>query len=159
MTEGDLPRVHAWLAEPHVAEFWSAEPGELEALLRDDEPAHAFIASADAMPIAYLQTYRIDDHPDYAAHVAVGADAAGVDMFIGEPAFAHRGLGAPLLAQFVADIVWSVTRARTCWIDPAADNARAIRAYVKAGFEYVKTVHIPGEDQPEYLMRLIRGER
>lgn len=157
MTHADLPRMHGWLAQPHVRPFWSVEPGELEAILDDAEPAHAFIASADDQPIAYLQTYRIDNHPDYAAQVCAGANAAGVDMLIGEPAFAHRGLGGPMLAQFVDEIVWPVTGARTCWIGPSADNARAIRAYAKAGFEYVKTVAVAGEQQPEYLMRLVRA--
>jgi RimJ/RimL family protein N-acetyltransferase len=163
MTDADLPRLHGWLEQPHVRAFWSDEPRTLagvaehyRGMLEGTDPAHPFIAAADDLAVAYLQTYRIDDHPDYAAHIAVGADAAGVDMLIGEPTYAHRGLGAPLLAQFVDEIVWPLTGARACWIGPSVDNTRAIRAYLKAGFEYVKTVHVPGEAQPEYLMRLIR---
>src|SRR5207244_3953761 len=136
----------------HVREFYHDEPRTLAEVsehyrsrLDGTDQTHPFIASADELPIGYLQTYRIDDHPAYAGVVAVGADAAGVDMLIGEPSFAHRGLGAPLLAQFVGKMVWPLTGANTCWIGPSVDNTRAIRAYVKAGFEYVKTVHVPGE--------------
>ncbi len=164
MAEADLPLLHGWLEQPHVREFWSDEPRTLvgvaahyRGVLDGSDPTHAFLAYAEDVPLGYLQMYRIGDYPDYAAHVDVGADAAGVDMLIGEPAYAQRGLGGPLLAQFVADIVWPVTGARACWIGPSVDNARAIRAYVKAGFEYVKTVHVPGEGEPEYLMRLVRA--
>jgi len=159
----DLPMLHGWLEQPHVREFWSDEPRTLDGVaahyrgvLDGTEPTHGFIAAADSVPMAFLQTYRISDYPEYACHVAVGPDAAGVDMLIGDPSYAHRGLGGPLLAQFVTDVVWPVTGATACWIGPSVDNARAIRAYVKAGFEYVKTVRIPGEDTPEYMMRLLR---
>ena len=37
-------------------------------------------------------------------------------------------------------------------------NRAAIRAYEKAGFTYLKTVEIPDEDDPEYLMRLARAD-
>lgn len=164
LVEADLPLLHGWLEQPHVRAYWADEPRTLagvaahyRGVLDGTEPTFGFIASADKMPMAFLQTYRIDSYADYAAHVAPGEEAAGVDMLIGEPAFAHRGLGAPLLAQFVDEIVWQVTGARACWIGPSADNARAIRAYAKAGFEYVKTVRIPGEAQPEYMMRRARA--
>ena len=40
-----------------------------------------------------------------------------------------------------------------CVIGPAASNAIAIRAYEKAGFRHLNTIVVPGEDEPEYLMR------
>jgi aminoglycoside 6'-N-acetyltransferase len=162
LTEADLPRLHDWLEQPHVRAFWRDEPRTLDGVaeryagvLAGTEPTYAFIASLEELPIGFLQTYRIADHPDYAARIDVGADAAGVDMLIGDPSFAHRGLGAPLLVQFVDEVVWPVTCARACWIGPTVDNTRAIRCYQKAGFEHVKTVLVPGDDQPEYLMRLV----
>jgi aminoglycoside 6'-N-acetyltransferase len=163
MLESDLPRMQRWLAEPHVRAFWTDELHTLEAVTAHYLPrivgadkSHPFLALAGDAAIGYLQTYLIDDHPDYAAQVDVGPSSAGVDMLIGEPGFAHRGLGGPLLRQFVDEIVWQVTGARTCWIGPAVDNPRAIRAYEKAGFVHVKTVAIAGEAVPEYLMMLPR---
>lgn len=153
LTEADLPRLLGWLEQPHVRAFWRNEPRTLEQLaehyagvLAGTEPTYAFIASLEDLPIGYLQTYRIGDHPEYAAVVQV--EGAAVDMFIGDPAFAHRGLGAPLLVQFIEEIVGE----EECWIAPTIDNVRAIRCYQKAGFEHVKTVLVPGDDQPEYLM-------
>lgn len=163
LAETDLVLLHRWLETPHVRAHWSDEPRTLDAIaasylpmIRGDDPTHAFVALVDDVPVGYLQTYRIDDNPDYARHIDVGADAAGVDMLIGEPAYVHRGRGAELLRRFVDEIVWSVTSARSCWIGPAIDNTIAIRAYEKAGFIYQKTIEVPGERLPEYLMVLTR---
>jgi aminoglycoside 6'-N-acetyltransferase len=48
--------------------------------------------------------------------------------------------------------------AGSCIIDPEPANRIAIRAYEKAGFRYVKTVKVPAEPQPAYLMRISRGD-
>ncbi len=130
MTLDDLRLLHRWLQEPHVRAFYDREPQTLEGVaanyrdkIRGDEPTEPYIASLDATPIGYLQTYRFADYPDYARAIDVGSAAAGVDMLIGEPAYAHRGLGAPLLRQFVDDVVWHAhvllfaTRVRETEID------------------------------------------
>ena len=163
MTEDDLRMLHRWLEEPHVREFYDREPRTLHEVaaayrgkILGDEPTEPYIASLDGIPIGYLQAYRLVDYPDYASAIGAGPDAAGVDMLIGEPAHAHRGLGAPLLRQFLDDVVWPTTGATTCWIGPSVHNAIAIRCYAKAGFVHTRTVLVPGEDRPEYLMRLTR---
>ena len=50
------------------------------------------------------------------------------------------------------------TQVDSCIIGPAQNNHAAIRAYEKAGFKYLKTVSIPGELEPEYLMRIGRED-
>jgi aminoglycoside 6'-N-acetyltransferase len=163
MTEADLPVMCRWLNEPHVMEFYTREPRTLAGVtehyigrITGRDPTHPFIALAADTPIGYFQAYRLADYPDYAAALGAEPDAAGVDMLIGDPAYAHRGLGAPLLQRFLADVVWDLTGASVCWIGPSIHNTRAIRCYEKAGFVYQKTTHIPGEDDPEYVMRLSR---
>jgi RimJ/RimL family protein N-acetyltransferase len=163
MTEEDLRLLHRWFEEPHVRAFYDREPRTLDEVaasyrgkILGDEPTVPYIASIDGAPIGYLQTYRLDDYPRYASAIDAGPDGAGVDMLIGEPAHAHRGLGAPLLRQFVDEIVWPTTGATTCWIGPKVHNAIAIRCYAKAGFVHARTVLVPGEEHPEYLMRMAR---
>jgi aminoglycoside 6'-N-acetyltransferase len=163
MTEDDLRLLHHWFEEPHVREFYDREPRTLHGVaaayrgkIVGDEPTEPYIASLDGTRIGYLQAYRLADYPDYASAVGVRGDAAGVDMLIGDPAFAHRGLGAPLLRQFLDDIVWPTTGATTCWIAPSIHNAIAIRCYAKVGFVHARTVWVPDEDRPEYLMWLTR---
>jgi RimJ/RimL family protein N-acetyltransferase len=164
MTEDDLRMLHEWLEQPHVREFYDREPrtfDEVAASYRGkilgDVPTAPYIASLGGTPIGYLQTYRLVDYPDYSSAIGAGPDAAGVDMLIGEPTYAHRGLGARLLRQFLDDIVWPTTRATTCWIGPSVHNTIAIRCYAKAGFVHARTVLVPGEDRPEYVMWLTRS--
>jgi RimJ/RimL family protein N-acetyltransferase len=46
----------------------------------------------------------------------------------------------------------------SCVIGPEPKNAAAIRAYAKAGFRHWKTIQQPDEPEPEWLMRLAKGD-
>lgn len=159
----DLPLMYRWINTPHVARWWDAAPSlaaveqhYLPAIL-DPRTTQCYAILLAGAPIGFIQTYVIDDHPEYAAAVDVGPDAAGVDLFIGEPELVHRGLGPLVLRQFVREIVFARAGVSRCVIGPAASNAGAIRAYEKAGFRHVKTVAVPGETEPEYLLALTRA--
>ena len=161
----DLPLMHRWLNTPHVRRWWADEPRTLDEIARHygarisgEDPTNPFLVLLDDTPIGYIQSYRIADHPDYAEHVLAPGDeeAAGIDLFIGEPNLVGRGLGPRLIRQFLRDVVFGASDATCCLIGPATDNAAAIRAYEKAGFCWVRTVAVPGEPSPEYLMRLAR---
>jgi RimJ/RimL family protein N-acetyltransferase len=43
-----------------------------------------------------------------------------------------------------------------CIVDPEPKNLIAIKAYENAGFRYLKTIQIPEEEEPEYLMEIKR---
>ena len=159
LVPADLPLLHRWLQEPHVRAFYDdglRTLADVEAYYASewDGPNLLYLASDDAGPFAYLQAYRIADHPAYAAAVQVGATDAAIDMLIGEPDRAGRGLGGPLLRQFAEEVVAPATGAHVIWIGPSPDNTRAICAYTKAGFVPVKTVRIPTTGEDEYFMRL-----
>jgi RimJ/RimL family protein N-acetyltransferase len=180
LTEADLPQLYAWLHQPHVARWWyEAEPitpawvaehyGKhipfaqiSRPFSRSDdttrEAVWAYTIVYAGTPIGYIQTYRIDHDADYAAAVAVDEVAAGVDLYIGEPAFAYQGLGAPLLRVFLRDYVFADPAIESCIIGPEPANTGAIRAYEKAGFRFLKQIQVPDEPQPEYLMQLTRVE-
>jgi predicted GNAT family acetyltransferase len=85
----------------------------------------------------------------------VEEDAASIDLFIGEADHLHRGLGAPSSANPATDRLGNHRR-QFVVMGPAANNWIAIRAYEKAGFRHGTTVLVPGEPEPEYLMRLVR---
>lgn len=164
LDSADLPLMHRWLNSDFVARWWEGWPTYEQ--VRDNytpcidgtDPTRSYIIEINATPIGYVQCYLIRDYPDYSKYVAEDENAAGMDVFIGEPEYARRGLGPLILRAFMREVVFPATGAISCIIGPAVNNRAAIRAYEKAGFKYLKTISIPGELEPEYLMRIGRDE-
>ena len=77
-------------------------------------------------------------------------------MFVGEDGFLCMGLGSHILRRFLREAVFANDDLEACVIGPDPKNAAAIRAYEKAGCRYFKTIQVPGEPEPEYLMRISR---
>jgi RimJ/RimL family protein N-acetyltransferase len=161
---GDLDRMHHWLNHEFVARWWTDRPSAEQvaakygAYIRGERPTQSFIIEVANEPVGYIQAYRIRDWPDYARDVAIDEDAAGIDLFIGEPDHARRGLGPIIIRRFLAEIVFATMDVASCIIGPFEGNRDAIRAYEKAGFRHLKTVSVAGEPEPEYLMRIGRDE-
>ena len=110
-------------------------------------------------PIGVLQSYRIDDHPEYAAQVALGLPAIGIDLFIGEPDLIGHGHGPALIRAFLRDVAFPRYEVDLCVIGPTVSNVAAIRAYEKAGFRFLKTYLEPeSREQQHYLMELTRED-
>jgi aminoglycoside 6'-N-acetyltransferase len=129
----ELPLVRDWLARPHVAEWWPDGDEQLDRirLHMSDPTIDVFIVRADERPIGYLQCYDqnawsengLGRHPP---------GTRGIDQFIGEANMVNRGHGSAFIRHFIDGlIVAGVPRVVT---DPDPANARAIRAYEKAGF-------------------------
>ena len=165
----DLPQLHAWLNEPHVRAWYGRdEPSDLDHVVSEymplvdgSDPAEAHVILDGDRPVGYVQTYRIDDHPAYAAAVAIDEPAAGLDLFLGDPAYVHRGVGPLVIRALLREIVFAPRGGRdvaSCIIGPEPANAAAIRAYEKAGFRYLKTIQVPGEPTMERLMRIARDD-
>ncbi len=160
----DLPLLHRWLNESHVMEWWGRDGVTFEAVvdkygprIAGDHSTRCYLILYEQRPIGYIQTYRIADYPDYAVCVQVGEGAAGVDLFIGDARYVHKGLGAPILTGFLRNVVFAQSTIDVCAMAPDPANRAAIRAYEKAGFRYLKTVQCPGEPRPEYVMSVDRG--
>jgi aminoglycoside 6'-N-acetyltransferase len=147
MAASDLTLIRRWLALPHVEEWWG-DPEEQYALVSGDlhEPAtNQYIVSAGD-PLAYLQCYELTEWN--AGFGPQPQGTRGIDLFIGEPTMIGRGHGSALLRRFVDGLLQKgVPRVMT---DPDPDNARAVCAYVKAGFQRDRMVETP--DGPALMM-------
>ena len=142
MTADDLPMLRRWLAAPHVVEWWG-HPDEQFGLVSGDldEPAmDQFIVALDDRPFAYIQSYNPEawqPHP----FGDQPSGTCGIDQFIGEPDMIGRGHGSGFIRQFTDGLLASGTpRVLT---DPDPANARAVRAYEKAGFTGKRLVDAP----------------
>ena len=101
MSSRDLPMLRAWLAEPHVREWWG-DPNEQLALVSGDlmEPAmDQFIVVLDGRPFGYLQSYDLSAWPDEAFRGQPQGTRA-IDQFIGEPDMIDRGHGSAFIRAF-----------------------------------------------------------
>jgi RimJ/RimL family protein N-acetyltransferase len=123
------------------------------------DPTDHFVIELDGRPIGDIQSYRIDDHPDYAAQIAIGRPAMGIDLFIGEPDLIGRGHGPALIRAFLRDVAFERYGVDLCVIGPTQSNTAAIRAYEEAGFRFLKTYLEPDAREPRHhLMELTRAE-
>ena len=168
MREADLQMVRRWLLEPHVRRWYDDVPAaaypddtisEYRSAIRGEDPTDLYVIELEGRPIGALQSYRIDDHPEYAAQVALGQPAFGIDLFIGEPDRVGIGHGPALIRAFLRDVAFPRYDVELCVIGPTASNAAAIRAYEKAGFRFVKTYLEPDSREPQHcLMQLTRAD-
>ena len=141
MSADDLPTIKRWLETPHVREWWH-DPAEQFELVSGDlaHPDMAqFIVAADGSEFAFLQCYNLsawdcglESQPD---------GTRGLDQFIGEEAMVGRGHGSAFVRAFADQLLATGTPRVVTDPDPA--NARAIRAYEKAGFRRDRLVETP----------------
>ncbi len=142
MTAADLPLVKRWLAEPHVMQWWGDTYEQFELVSGDleVEAMEQFIVATDDRPFGYIQCYDpevwpdngLGDHP---------RGTRGIDQFIGELAMVDRGHGSAFIRAFIDRLLAS--GAPRVITDPDPANARAIRAYEKAGFRRDRLVDTP----------------
>jgi aminoglycoside 6'-N-acetyltransferase len=133
-TKKDLPLMARWLAEPHVAKWWSDDVNEQLAQTAshiDSISVEPFIVELNGKPIGYIQSYdphMEDGHP----YQDQPFGTLGIDVTIGFPELIGKGHGPRMIDAFVA-MLFEEGCPRVI-IDPDPSNKAAIRAYEKAGF-------------------------
>jgi aminoglycoside 6'-N-acetyltransferase len=153
MTLDDVPAILAIQAQPTVARWWG-EPTQQD-LVEKAEGTEGVVAFAIEVgdELVGLIEYHEEEDPMY-RH-------AGIDLFLSE-AFQGRGLGTDAVRTIARYLIEERGHHRLT-IDPAADNAAAIRAYEKVGFRPVgvmrKYERLPGGDWHDgLLMDLLADE-
>jgi aminoglycoside 6'-N-acetyltransferase len=165
LTRADLPLMHRWVNATHVAQWWDPLP-TIEDVEADFGPGidgtdttDYFAIEVGGRPVGMIQTYLIDDEPEYKEALGNPSQAAGIDLFIGEPDLTGHGLGPAVLHAFATGVVftrWPAGVVDWCVAGPDHRNARSISAFEVAGFHRGAIVAVPGEPEPEQLMVLER---
>lgn len=159
----DLPLMYEWQNQPFVKEWYSRdEDTSLKGIneryiprIEGKKPIDCFIVYYEKTPVGFMQTYKIDDIPDYAQKLEMDTSGYGaVDLFIGNKDFFGKGLGNKMLRKFISEVTLKLEGVTKVLIGPEPGNFRAIKSYEKAGFKYFKMVNIPDEKKDEYLMIL-----
>jgi aminoglycoside 6'-N-acetyltransferase len=127
-TMDDVPALAAIRAEPEVYRWWRGGEDLAAAVAEDlDEPgSHPLAIEYGGRVVGAIQ-WSAEEEPDY-RH-------ATVDIYL-DPAVHGRGLGTDAVRTLVRHLIADHGHHRVT-IDPAVDNAAAIRSYTKAGFRPV----------------------
>lgn len=154
-----LPLLAEWLTRPHVAEYWG-EPSSVAELRadylapeREDPSTEAFIVSLGQRPIGFIQVYTVAGSSGAWWPDESDPGARGIDQFLADANDLNKGLGTAMIRAFLAKL-FSSSDVTTIQTDPDPENARAIRAYGKAGFVREALV-----DTPDGLALVMRCTR
>ena len=138
----DLPMLADWMGRPHWREWWGEpdrELGRIRDKVEGRDTTRPFIFFHDGAPAGYIQSWSVGDEVDSGHAVEtpwlleVPREAVGVDLSLGRPELLGKGIGTAVLRAFLAKLF--AEGCETVVIDPDEANARAVRAYEKAGFE------------------------
>ena len=153
-----LALLREWLGREHVSRWWRTREESVthaEEALAGLDATDYYLIVADGRAVGMIETYRVDDHPDWAALVGEqGADASGLDLLIGEEDAVGRGLGPQVLEAFTREVIFRAPDIKAVVATVEEANRRSWRAFEKAGFRHVGDVEEDG--LPHRLMRLER---
>ena len=151
---GDREALTGVLSDPSVADIWDTRGPEHSAdeTLAGHEHWTAWAVEVDGEFAGSIQASEEDDE-DYRA--------AGIDIYL-HSRFQGRGLGTDAV-RTLARYLLEVRGHHRLTIDPAADNARAIRTYEKVGFKPVGVMRryergVSGEYHDGLLMDMLAHE-
>ncbi|MDH6140132.1 MULTISPECIES: GNAT family N-acetyltransferase [Kitasatospora] len=150
----DIPALAAIRATPEVYQRWRGGTDLTAAVAEDlaDPGDETFTVLHRDRVIGAIQ-WSQETEPDY-RH-------AGIDLYL-DPAVHGRGLGTDAVRTLARYLVEEVGHHRLT-IDPAADNAAAIRCYSKVGFRPVGVLRkyergVDGDWHDGLLMDLLAEE-
>ncbi len=141
VTANDLPTLAEWIGQPHWQQWWGepkAEVGMIRDMVEGRDTTRPFLFHIDGEPRGYIQYWHIGDHqtPKYADDnpwlSELAPETIGIDLSIADANQLSKGIGSAVLRRFAQQL--AEEGYRKIIIDPDRDNARAIRAYSKAGF-------------------------
>jgi aminoglycoside 6'-N-acetyltransferase len=124
----DIPDLARIRATPEVMRWWRGDDDMAAAVAEDlaEEGTETLVIEHEGRVAGAIQ-WHAEDEPDY-RH-------AGIDIYL-DPALHGRGLGADAVRTLARHLIADRGHHRLV-IDPAADNAAAIRCYAKVGFRPV----------------------
>ena len=131
---GDTAELLALHETPAVREWWGAPA---EGFPASDEPDSTRFAILVDERVAGMIQYGEEDEPDY-RH-------ATIDIFL-DPSLHGQGLGTLALRLLVRHLIDERGHHRIT-IDPASENAAAIRSYEKAGFRPIGLMEAAWRDE------------
>jgi len=150
----DIPELARIRATPEVMRWWRGGDDMAAAVAEDlaEEGTETLVIEHEGRVAGAIQ-WHAEEEPDY-RH-------AGIDIYL-DPTLHGRGLGTDAVRTLAGHLIADRGHHRLV-IDPAADNAAAIRCYAKVGFQPVGVMRryergLDGTWHDGLLMDLLAGE-
>ena len=166
LDDGDLRRMHRWLNDPEVIEWWEGEDVSWSAVVSDygsdhGDPVEHWLALLNGEPLGWIQCYGAADMVEeetiyWADHLELST-TAGIDYLVGEATTRGKGVGSAMIRAFVRDVVfpshpeWTLAAA-----GPFEANVASWKALEKAGFR--RRAVLDDEEGPCVLMVASRAD-
>lgn len=167
MCMNDLQMISEWENTPDVKQWYGKDYTSRDQIEQhyqkelEETPRLTwhYIIQIDNRDAGMIQTYLLSSYPDMDKHIQTGVGSSMVDVFLAPP-FMHKGYGSFVMRKFLNDVVFSGKHftSNKCTIGPEPKNLSAIRMYEKSGFRWIKTIQIPDETEPEYIMLIHKDE-
>jgi len=140
LTQSDWPLMLKWFKEPHVEEWWpTPEKDELMEYFLEkirSKSTFGFIVFLNTTPIGYIQYYYLDRTKNEAGALwpALPDTTVGIDQFIGDPQYLHKGHGTAFIKQFIVELHTIEPDITSIVLDTNPENKAALKCYEKVGF-------------------------
>lgn len=128
VVDADIPELARIRATPEVREHWRGGDDMVAAVKKDlaEPDSTPYVIEIDGRVVGWIQ-WQAEEEPDY-RH-------ASMDIYL-DPAVRGRGVSADALRTLARHLIVDHGHHRL-EIDPAVDNAAAVRCYTKVGFRPV----------------------
>lgn len=133
----EIKLLHKWLKDPEVNHYWYGKdktPVTLRELKKDwkscyftnkhPEKGRCFLIQVKNKPIGMIAYNKINKT----------TKSAEIDILIGDKNYWNKGYGTKAIKLFIP-FVFKKLKLHRVWICSKADNPRAIKTYLKAGFK------------------------
>ena len=154
----DFNKIHKWLNEEHVQEFFQPRNMTLEQVIAKYQPRlekrhpikmHLALLNSDAF--GFLQSYRVLDYEEFSKDIQE-SHGFTIDFYIGETQYLRKGLGSQMIDSYISYVSKKeFPEERVCFICHRKDNPKAIHASKHAGLKEVRRVIEEG--YPSILLR------
>lgn len=129
----DCSLLHEWLQLNHVRQFWDDGDRKLSQVVENytkQDGTERYIFYIDNIPAGYIQSYHADVSSQFMKQAKL-TQAIGLDMFIGNISYLHKGYASIVLGIFISN---HCGFSKSIIVDPAINNFKAIHVYKKIGF-------------------------
>jgi aminoglycoside 6'-N-acetyltransferase len=162
---GHFPLLWEWLQLPDVEPwfgYWMPPTREetfalWTAMIEGREPQRGYLMVVDGAEVGYIESSRLSQDEEMAEAIGLGQDAVAADLYIADPEQTGRGVGPLVVVMFYLRMM-DETGLDVGIIDPEVTNHRAIRAYEKAGFKFLKMTDTGEPRGREHVMRATRAD-